>query len=51
VYKDKEVFGKLLVSKGAVVRWKKWRSTRGQKLGWSAFDRLMNEHGRSVSGG
>jgi hypothetical protein len=51
VHKDGQVFGKLLVSKGAVVWRRKWKSKRGKKLGWSAFDRLMDEHGRNVSGG
>jgi hypothetical protein len=51
VFKDGQVFGKLLVSKGAVVWRRKWKSRRGKKLGWVSFDRLMQEHGRSVSGG
>jgi hypothetical protein len=51
VYKDGQVFGKLLVSKGSVVWRKRWKSKRGKKLGWAAFDRLMEEHGRSARGG
>jgi hypothetical protein len=51
VYKDGQVFGKLLVSKGAIVWRKKWKSTRGRKMGWGEFHRLMQENGRSVRGG
>ena len=51
VYRDGEIFGKLLVSKGAVVWRRKWKSKRGKKLGWVNFDRLMQERARNVSGG
>lgn len=51
VYKEGEVFGKLLVSKGAVVWRGKWKSKRSQKLGWARFDRLMQANARTVSGG
>jgi len=40
------VIGKLLVSKGAIVWRKKWKSRRGKKLGWRRFHELMQEHGR-----
>lgn len=51
VYKGGKAFGKLLVSKGAVVWRKKWKSKRGKKLGWSKFHELMQEYGRDVRGG
>lgn len=51
VYRDGEVFGKLLVSKGAVVWRRKWQSKRGRKIGWDKFDSLMLGHARSVKGG
>jgi hypothetical protein len=51
VYQDGQVFGKLLISKGAVVWRRKWQSKRGKKIGWGAFDRLMLGHGRNVKGG
>ncbi|WP_139077282.1 hypothetical protein [Candidatus Nitrospira nitrificans] len=47
VRKDSRVIGKLLVSKGAVVWRKKWKSTRGKKLGWDLFDQIMQKYGRS----
>ncbi len=50
VRKDGGVFGKLLVSKGAVVWRKKWKSKRGKRLGWARFAQLMQEHGRSERG-
>jgi len=51
VYKDGEVFGRLLVSKGAVVWREKGKSKRGKKLGWSDFAELMTQHGWDVRGG
>ena len=51
VYKNGHVFGKLLISKGAVVWRRKWKSRRGKKMGWTEFDRMMYENGRSISGG
>jgi hypothetical protein len=51
VFKNGQVFGKLLVSKGAIVWRRKWKSKRGEKLGWTRFDKFMKEHGRPVSGG
>jgi hypothetical protein len=51
VYRDGAVFGKLLVSKGAVVWRKKWKSKRGKKLGWNQFAKIMQECGHSIKGG
>lgn len=51
VFKNGRVFGKLLISKGAVVWRRKWKAKRSKKMGWSQFDRLMQEYGRGVSGG
>ncbi len=51
VYKDGQMFGKLLVSKGSIVWRKKRKSKRGRKLGWAAFDKLMQEYGRNARGG
>jgi hypothetical protein len=48
VFKNGRVFGKLLVSKGAIVWRRKWKSKRGKKLGWTRFDKAMHERGRSV---
>jgi len=50
VRKDGGVFGKLVVSKGAIVWRKKWKSKRGKKLGWARFAELMREHGRNERG-
>jgi hypothetical protein len=44
------VIGKLLVSKGAIVWRKKWKSKRGKKLGWARFHELMQENGRNERG-
>lgn len=51
VRKDGQVFGKLFVSKGAIVWRRKWKSRRGKKLGWKNFDKAMQDQGRSVKGG
>jgi hypothetical protein len=51
VYQDGAMFGKLLVSKGAVVWRKKSKSIRSWKLGWSQFDKFMQGNGRSIRGG
>ena len=48
VRKNGSVLGKLLVSKGAIVWRKKWKSKRGLKLGWARFHELMQEHGRRI---
>lgn len=50
VRRDGRVFGKLLVSKGAVVWRKKWKSRRGKKLGWVRFHQFMQEHGQNERG-
>jgi hypothetical protein len=50
VKKDGSVFGKLLVSKGAIVWRKKWKSKRGKKLGWTRFAQLMQEQGEDERG-
>jgi hypothetical protein len=42
------VVRRLLVSKGAIVWRKKWKSKRGRKLGWARFHELMQEHGRRI---
>lgn len=46
VRKDGSVFGKLLVSKGAIVWRKKWKYRRGKKLGWARFADLMQAQGQ-----
>ena len=48
VRKNGSVLGKLLVSKGAIVWRKKWKSKRGKKLGWARFHELMEENGRRI---
>lgn len=50
VRREGSVIGKLLVSKGAIVWRKKWKSKRGKKLGWARFHELMQEHGRNERG-
>jgi hypothetical protein len=47
VHRDGTVFGKLLVSKGAVVWRRKSKSWRGKKLGWADFHKLMQKHARA----
>jgi hypothetical protein len=44
VFTDGERLGKLKVSKGALV-WSPANKKRGYELGWSAFDRMMQEQG------
>jgi len=51
VKKNGSAFGKLLISKGAVVWRPRAKSKRSRKLNWSRFDQLMQEMGRSVRGG
>ena len=48
VLKNGRVFGKLLVSKGAIVWRRKWKSKRGRNSGGQEFDKAMEERGRSV---
>ncbi len=48
VRKNRSVVGRLLVSKGAIVWRKKWKSKRGKKLGWARFHELMEENGRRI---
>jgi len=50
VRKDGSVFGKLLVSKGAIVWRRRWKSRRGKKLGWDRFAELMLERGQNERG-
>jgi hypothetical protein len=50
VRRDGSVFGKLLVSKGAIVWRRKWKSKRGKKLDWASFAEIMREHGRNERG-
>ena len=51
VYRNGTAFGRLLISKGAIVWRRKGKSRRGRKIGWARFDRLMQEKARSVRGG
>lgn len=51
VKKNGRAFGKLLVSKGAVVWRPRSKVKRSRKLSWPKFDQLMAERGRSVRGG
>ncbi len=51
VFRDGAVFGKLLISKGAVVWRPKWKSKRSMKFNWRAFDDVMQKHGRHIRGG
>jgi hypothetical protein len=51
IYKDGQAFGKLLVSKGAIVWRRPRKSKRGKKLGWTNFDKVFQEQGHSVKGG
>ena len=46
VRRNGEAFGKLLISKGAVVWRPKKKSWRGKKLNWEAFSKFMREYGR-----
>jgi hypothetical protein len=46
VYRNGGMFGKLLVSKGAVVWRPRSKSWRGRKLGWLDFQKIMQKHGR-----
>jgi len=46
IRRNGEAFGKLLVSKGAVVWRRKGKYWRGKKFGWADFDKFMDEHGR-----
>jgi len=46
IKRNGQAFGKLLVSKGAVVWRRRGKYWRGKKLGWTAFDKLMDEHAR-----
>jgi hypothetical protein len=48
VRKNGSVVGRLLVSKGAIVWRKRWKSKRGRKLGWARFHELMQEYGRRI---
>jgi hypothetical protein len=48
VRRNGSVVGRLLVSKGAIVWRKKWKSKRGRKLGWADFHALMQEHGQRI---
>jgi len=50
VRKDGSVFGKLLVSKGAIVWRTKWTSKRGKKVGWVQFADLMHKYGQEERG-
>lgn len=50
VLKNGRRFGKLFVSKGAVVWRRKWK-IKGKKMSWTKFDQFMQEHGHSVKGG
>jgi len=47
VYRDGSIFGKLLVSKGAIVWRRRSKSWRGKKLSWARFHKFMHEHGRA----
>lgn len=51
VKKDGKAFGKLLISKGAVVWRPRSKVKRSKKMGWSRFDQFMQLYGRSVRGG
>jgi hypothetical protein len=46
VRRNGEAFGRLLISKGAVVWRPKKKSWRGRKLSWGDFDSFMHEYGR-----
>lgn len=46
VRKDGSVFGKLLVSKGAIVWRERGKSKRGKKLDWDRFAELMLQQGQ-----
>jgi hypothetical protein len=46
VKRNGQAFGKLLVSKGAVVWRRRGKYWRGKKLSWLAFDGVMQERGR-----
>ncbi len=46
VRRNGEAFGKLLISKGAVVWRPKKKSWRGKKLSWGDFAKFMHDHGR-----
>ena len=48
VRRNGSVIGRLLVSKGAVVWRKKWKSKRGRQLGWADFHGLMQKHGQRI---
>ena len=45
VKSNREVLGKLLVSKGAVV-WRPKSKKSGKKLGWRKFDEMMKQEGK-----
>ena len=47
VRRNGAAFGKLLVSKGAVVWRRQKKSWRGRKLSWASFDKFMQEHARA----
>jgi hypothetical protein len=51
VKKNGHAFGRLLISKGAVVWRPKFKNKRGRKLNWTNFDNVMEMHGRSIRGG
>jgi hypothetical protein len=46
VRRNGAAFGRLLISKGAVVWRPKKKSWRGKRLNWGDFARFMNSHGR-----
>ena len=46
VHKDGSVFGKLEVSKGALV-WYPRNARRGHKVGWSRFDEFVTSRRKS----
>lgn len=45
VKKNGQMFGRLLVSKGAVV-WRPRNKHRGRRLSWRRFEEIIGEHGR-----
>jgi len=47
VKKNGQMYGRLLISKGAIV-WRPRNKQRGLRIGWSRFDEFMQKNGRRV---
>ncbi len=46
IRRNGQAFGKLLISKGAVVWRRRGKYWRGKKFGWADFDKFMDEYAR-----